>query len=212
MNVLTVICHPNPDSYTHSLAKQFNEGALSVGHAIDCCDLYAEGFDPVMSVRDLQQFKGVEMPGDVLKHQERIEKCDALCLVFPIWWYGAPAMMKGWFDRVWSADWAYDWQHEPEGSLLAARPATLLIPLGASGNQLRRWGYGLEVEHLWRYGILGYCGVDPIRIELMPDAVWNAAMRSQHLKTAYDAGVSIERDSKAKPGINELLRDKRPGL
>jgi len=208
MHVLTVVCHPNAESFTHRLADQFNKGAKSVGHTVDICDLYAEGFNPIMSVRDLQQFKGIGMTDDVLEHQARIERADALCLVFPIWWYSPPAMMKGWFDRVWSAGWAYDWQHEPEGSLLAPKPSTLLIPLGASAKQLERWGYGPEIEHLWRYGILGYCGVDPIRIELLPDSVWNMETRSEHLKTAYEAGIAVQHDSKAKPGIIELLAAK----
>ncbi|MBT1159661.1 NAD(P)H-dependent oxidoreductase [Aminobacter anthyllidis] len=205
MNVLTVVCHPDSGSHTHALARQFNAGATSAGHVVDFCDLYAEGFDPVMSIRDLQQFKQVAMPDDVIAHQKRVEWSDALCLVFPIWWYGAPAMIKGWLDRVWSAGWAYSFEEETEGSLLAARPTTLLLPCGASTKQLERWGYGPEIEHLWRFGVLGYCGVDPIRIELLSDAVFNTRERQQHLDTAYEAGVAIGRDSKAKPGIAKLL-------
>jgi NAD(P)H dehydrogenase (quinone) len=205
MHVLTILCHPKPTSFSHSVAERFNDGARSMGHTVEVADLYAERFDPIMTERDLQQFEGIAVPEEIQREQARIERAAALCLVYPIWWYGMPAMMKGWFDRVWSAGWAYRWQHDPEGSLLAARPCTLLIPLGASDNQLKRWGYRNEIEHLWRYGVLGYCGVDPIRIELLTDSAFDSEARSRHLAIAYQAGRAIEYDPLARPGIRELL-------
>ena len=205
MHVLTVLCHPSSTSFSHSVAARFLDGARSAGHSTELADLYAEKFDPILTERDLQQFDGVPMPQDVLREQARIERADALCLVYPMWWYGPPAMMKGWFDRVWSAGWAYRWEHDPEGSLLAARPCTMLIPTGASDAQLRRWGYREEIEHLWRYGILGYCGVDPIRIELLIDSAFDAGLHARHLDTAYQAGQAIEHDVLARPGIREQL-------
>jgi NAD(P)H dehydrogenase (quinone) len=205
MHILTVLCHPSPASFSHAVAECFNDGARSVGHTVEVADLYAERFDPVMTERDLQQFDGIAMPEAIQREQARIERADALCLVYPIWWYGMPAMMKGWFDRVWSAGWAYHWQHDPEGSLLAARPCTMLIPLGASDNQLRRWGYRDEIEHLWRYGVLGYCGVDPIRIELLTDSAFDSGVHARHLELATEAGRAIGNDPLARPGIRALL-------
>jgi len=205
MHVLTVLCHPNPESFSQAVAKRFVAGAESAGHTVELADLYAEGFQPLLTERDLQQFNGVAMPDDVLREQARIERSDALCLVFPIWWYGPPAMMKGWFDRVWSAGWAYHWEHDPEGSLLKPRPCTMLIPMGASDKQLSRWGYRQEIEHLWRFGILGYCGVDPIRIELLTDSAFDSGAHVRHLDAAYEAGCAIENDARARPGIRELL-------
>jgi len=205
MHVLIVICHPKPDSFSHAIAARFVEGARSVGHSTELADLYAEHFDPVLTERDLLQFEGMPMPDDVLREQARVERADALCLIHPIWWYGPPAMMKGWFDRVWSAGWAYHWQHDPEGSLLAARPCTMLIPVGASDEQLNRWGYHNDIDHLWRYGVLGYCGVDPIRIELLTDCAFDSGSHAGHLELAYQAGRAIEHDLLARPGIREML-------
>jgi NAD(P)H dehydrogenase (quinone) len=205
MHVLTVLCHPNPKSFSHSVARRFVEGAQSVGHTTEIADLYAEHFDPILTERDLQQFEGVAMPEDVRREQARVERSDALCLIFPMWWYGPPAMMKGWLDRVWSAGWAYQWQPDPEGSLLAARPCTLLVPTGASDSQLKRWGYRKDIEHLWRYGVLGYCGVDPIRIELLTGSAFESGAHAAHLEVAYNAGCMIEHDALAQRGIREYL-------
>ena len=141
MHVLVVICHPKQDSFTHAIADQVIKGAESREHTTKVLDLYRDGFDPVFTPRDWEQFEEVPMPEDVLEQQRFIEESDAIFLVFPIWWYQMPAMLKGWLDRVWSAGWCYKSERNPEGSLLAHRPCTVLALAGASSSQLKRWGY-----------------------------------------------------------------------
>ncbi len=189
MHVLAVFCHPDHDSFCGALLQRFVAGAEAAGHEVEVADLYREGFDPVMSLRDLQQFDGVEMPPEILAEQARVEQCDALCLVFPLWWWSLPAMLKGWLDRVWSAGWAYQWERDPEGSLLQPRPCTLLVPAGASAEMMAGHDYDKKIEQLWRYGILDYCGVEPSAIHLLLDSAWNAERRQEHLQTAYQAGL-----------------------
>lgn len=191
MHVLAVISHPHPQSFSHAILERFCSGARSAGHSYEIADLYREGFDPVMSNRDLEQFGGVPMPADVLAEQARVERSDALCLIFPIWWYGMPAMMKGWLDRVWSTGWAYIWKHDPEGSLLKARPLTVLIPTGASKELIEKYGCEVRLDHVWRYGVFGYCGADPIHIHFLLDAAFDSGAHETHLKTAYQAGSQI---------------------
>ncbi len=192
MRVLAVIAHPNQASFSHAVLDRFAAGANEAGHTLDIADLYREGFDPTLSERDLMQFQGVEMPEDVLAYQSRVEQADALCLVFPTWWYGMPAMMKGWFDRVWSADWAYQWKHDPVGSLLPSRPCTLLIPTGASERMEADWRCVERLEHIYRKGVLGYCGVDPVKIHFLLDSAeyGSRKTREDHLLTAYHAGLT----------------------
>ena len=190
MHVLAVFCHPNRNSFSGAVLDRFVDGVEEAGHSCEVADLYREAFDPVMSMRDLQQFEGVPMPEEVLAEQARVELCDALCLIFPMWWYGMPAMMKGWLDRVWSAEWAYHWEHDPEGSLLKARPCTLLVPTGASPRQVSERGYDNSIDNLWRYGVLGYCGVEPIAIHLLLDTAFDSGAHEEHLETAYQAGFN----------------------
>ncbi len=191
MHVLAVISHPNKASFSHAVLKSFVVGVEEAGLSYDIADLYKEGFSPVLSERDLLQFKGVEMPDDILAYQARVEKADALCLIFPTWWYGMPAMMKGWLDRVWSAGWAYDWKHDPEGSLLPPRPCTLLIPTGVSEKMESEWRCVEKLTYIYRQGVLGYCGVDPIEIHFMLDAAEYGQGHEKHLQTALEAGKNI---------------------
>ena len=193
MHVLSVLCHPSTESFSHAVQAHFGRGVEAAGFTHEAADLYREGFDPVMSERDMQQFQGVEMPVDVRTEQARVERADALCLIFPMWWYGMPAMMKGWLDRVWSAGWAYDWEHDPEGSLLAPRPLSLLVPTGASQALITKYGCEERLDHVWRYGVYGYCGVEPIRIHLLLDSAFPGDAQAQHLETAFQAGLQIAR-------------------
>ena len=100
MHVLAVFCHPRRDSFSGAVLDRFAQGAREAGHSVEVADLHAEGFDPVFKAGDFIQFEGGAMPPDVLAEQARVERCDALAFVFPIWWYGMPAMFKGWLDRV----------------------------------------------------------------------------------------------------------------
>jgi len=193
MHVLAVFCHPRRDSFSGAVVDRFAEGAREAGHTVEIADLHAQGFDPVFKAGDFAQFEGGTMPDDVVAEQARVERCDALCFVFPIWWYGMPAMFKGWLDRVWSNGWAYHWEHDPQGSLLKPRPCTFLCPTGASPAMMERGGYGADLDNLWRHGVLGYCGVKPIRIELLLDAAFDTGngAHAAHLETAYRAGREI---------------------
>ncbi len=199
MHVLNVVCHPKPDSFTHALARRFEEGVASAGHTFEHADLHAEGFDPVMTARDLEQFNDVPMVPEIQAEQARVENADALCLIFPIWWFSMPAMMKGWLDRVWSAGWAYDWKHDPNGSLLKPRPCTVLVPVGASPEMEANWGCLERLDHIWRVGVLGYCGVDPINIHFLLDSAFEKGEHEGHLETAYEAGKSICEGARPNP-------------
>lgn len=190
MKILAVFCHPNRHSLTGAVLDSFVSGSRAAGHEVEIADLYREGFDPLLSERDLEQFDGVAMPEDVLAQQARVERCDALCLVFPLWWWGMPAMLKGWLDRVWSAGWAYEADDDPEGTLLDPRTCVILCPAGASQRMLDKYQYDKAIDNIWRFGTLDYCGMTDRRIHLMLNAN-RPGMGEAHLQTAYRAGLDI---------------------
>ncbi len=188
MHVLAVFCHPRRESFTGAVLDRFADGAETAGHEVEVADLYGEGFEPRMSRRDLQQFDGIPMPPEIIAEQKRVEQCDALALIFPLWWWSMPAMLKGWLDRVWSAGWAYQARKDPEGSLLQPRPCTLLVPAGASSEMMGWHDYDDKIVSLWRHGVLDYCGVEPAAIHLLLDSNHDAEARGRHLETAWLAG------------------------
>ncbi len=103
MRVLVVYAHPLADSFAGALHRAVVAALMRSGHEVDDCDLYAEGFDPVLSAAERASYNtpSPDLSG-VAEHIARLQAAEALVLCFPTWWYGMPAILKGYFDRVWA--------------------------------------------------------------------------------------------------------------
>jgi NAD(P)H dehydrogenase (quinone) len=108
MRVLVVYAHPLSDSFAAALHATIVRRLRDAGHDVDDCDLYAEGFDPVLTAPERRAYN-TAYPDltAIASHVARLRAAEALVLCFPTWWYGMPAILKGWFDRVWQADVAF---------------------------------------------------------------------------------------------------------
>lgn len=101
MRVLIVYCHPNPESFTAAVRDVVRENAKGAGAEVRVLDLYADGFDPLLSRDELDAYeRAPENAQPVQEHVDAIRWCDTLVFVYPTWWYAHPAMLKGWLDRV----------------------------------------------------------------------------------------------------------------
>jgi NAD(P)H dehydrogenase (quinone) len=102
MRVLLLFSHPVESSYGAALHKETREALIRAGHEVDDCDLYAEGFDPVLSRHDRLVYHDYpENTKLVDRYCERLKAAEGLVIVTPVWNFGFPAMLKGYFDRVW---------------------------------------------------------------------------------------------------------------
>jgi len=102
MRVLVLFAHPLADSFAAALHRAVVEALAEAGHEVDDCDLYATGFDPVMTAPERRAHNTAHPDlSAVESHVERLRTADAVVLCFPVWWYGMPAILKGYFDRVW---------------------------------------------------------------------------------------------------------------
>ena len=191
MHVLIVLDHPNPESFSAAAAQRFAEGATNAGHTTETADLHAEGFDPRWSLADIEADGGGTAPADVIREQTRIARADAICMVFPLYWWGMPAMTKGWIDRVWSWGWAYDQLANPEISLQRPRTGVLLIPAGSSSAGMAAKGYLASLETAWTQGTFGYFGFSPRKLEVLYGASGSAERREALLQQAFDAGAGL---------------------
>lgn len=101
MRVLLVFCHPVPESYCAALRDRVVAALGRSGHDVDLIDLYHDGFDPVMDAREKRAYhEAGEADHPLPDHVSRLKRAEALIFVYPTWWYGLPAMLKGWLDRV----------------------------------------------------------------------------------------------------------------
>ena len=193
MHVLTVLDHPDPASFSGAVAKAFMAGAQDAGHTVEHADLNAEGFNPLWSMADIKGDRDGIYPADVVREQARIGRADAICLVFPLFWWGMPSMMKGWVDRVWCWGWAYDQLDDPEQSLQRPRSGVLLVPAGASSDEMEAAGYRRALETAWTDGTFGYFGFSPRKLEVLNGSKGSLERREGLLRTSYKAGFELER-------------------
>lgn len=102
MLALIVVAHPSTDSYGHALARRAEVGLLAAGHEVVVLDLYALGFRVAMTAAERHAYHG-ELPildPMIAEHAALVQRAEALVFVYPTWWSGLPAIMKGWLERV----------------------------------------------------------------------------------------------------------------
>jgi putative NADPH-quinone reductase len=100
MRVLVLFAHPVETSYNAALHTLIVERLKAGGHEVDDCDLYAEDFDPRLTRQERLTHYDINNIEPVREYVERLRKAEAMVLSFPVWNYGYPAILKGFFDRV----------------------------------------------------------------------------------------------------------------
>ncbi|MBP6862122.1 MAG: NAD(P)H-dependent oxidoreductase [Neisseriaceae bacterium] len=99
--------------------------------------------------------------------QQRLSRADEWVLVSPIYWWGLPAMLKGWLDRVLTRDFAYEDQNQPLRGLLQDKSIRILLHGAVNEETFRRYGYhDLLIKQL-QLGVFGYCGADKASLDVI---------------------------------------------
>lgn len=160
--IVLITGHPDPKSYCAALSRAYLEGAAGSGAEVRHIDLSQLSFDPNLAFGNRQP---MELEPDLLEAQEHIRWADHLVFVYPTWWGAAPALLKGFIDRVFLPGFAYRYR---KGSplwdrLLAGKSARLIVTLDTPSiyNRLvyRRAGY-----RVMKKNVLEFCGIKPVRI------------------------------------------------
>ena len=120
MRVLVLYCHPNPDSLVSAACGRAVDGLRTGAHDVRLTDLYADRFEPSMTPDERRTHKIPGVSDSLQQHVDDLAWAEALVFVYPTWWSGQPAMLKGWIDRIFVAGvaWSMD-----EGT---TKPAPLL--------------------------------------------------------------------------------------
>lgn len=159
MNALVVYCHPCPESYTAAVRDRVLETLVAAGHAVHLVDLYAEGFDPLMGPAERRTYHEVPQNLELVReYADRLAWADALIFVYPTWWFGLPAMLKGWLDRVLVPGFAFMMPTErrgPRPNLTNIRRLGAFTTCGAS--RLETWLMGEPGRRTILRGVRSVC-------------------------------------------------------
>ncbi len=139
MRTYVVFCHPTHESFVGEALERVLAGLGRAGHEVRVSDLYADGFRPELDQHDLAVHRidhrvHPDQRPDICGYVENLQWCDTVVMVYPTWWSGQPAMLKGWFDRVWVRGVAWD---RPDGTNRATpllRNVRMLIAVTSHGS------------------------------------------------------------------------------
>lgn len=164
-HALLVTAHPRTDSLTAQVATRARARLEATGHTVDLLDLYAEDFDPRLHPADEPDWENRDKTysAEVQAHMRRITDADEIVLVFPIWWFGPPAILKGWIDRVWNYGFAYG-RSKPR---LAGKRLLWLALAGASAEEIEGDGWDAWMENQLVAGISKFCGIDDATLRFL---------------------------------------------
>jgi len=155
MKTLIVTAHPSKFGFTHQIAKTYAEGILARSGEVEILDLYAP--ENRQAFLEFQNVKEIPEDPSVSRMQEKISRSDELIFVFPLWWYGEPAVMKNFWDKNFSARYAYRYvNHKPVG-LLNGKTARVFFT--SDGPGYYQWLLLNPVWMIWRFTRLGFCGI-----------------------------------------------------
>jgi NAD(P)H dehydrogenase (quinone) len=194
MKVLVICAHPNPKSFNHAILESFTAGLTEGGHEYEIIDLYDAGFNPCLSMADLQKVMQGGASDDVKIQQEKIAQAEGLCIIHPIWWTGAPAILKGWIDRVFSLGFAYNFDREtgaPMG-LLKLNKGIVFNTAGGSKEDLERVGLPATIRAAEVDGVFGFCGVQDVKHVIFYSVIMtDDATRKGYLDEARQLGKTF---------------------
>ncbi|MRK21880.1 NAD(P)H-dependent oxidoreductase [Pseudomonas sp. JG-B] len=204
MHALIVVAHHDPRSLTHSLAAQVADGLKHSGHDSEIANLAAEGFDPRFNFADHAVHRHqVAPPADVAAEQARIDRSNALVLVFPVYWWSMPGVLKGWIDRVFANGWTFE--YSLDGGLkkkLRHLKVHLIGVAGADAGTFERHGYSEAMKTQIDHGIFDYCGATVLTSAVYFESESNDP--APYLEAARSIGLKLF-ETAARPELIEAV-------
>jgi NAD(P)H dehydrogenase (quinone) len=161
MKHIILYAHPDPGSFNHTILETTVKTAESKGHEVNVRDLYALDFNPVLKESDFEGFQSGNTPQDIKTEQEYITNADVIIMIYPIWWTGMPAILKGYIDRVFSYGYAYTEGEDGDMiGLLKGKKALVINTHGTPKEVYDDTGMTVALKKTSDTGIFEFCGVE----------------------------------------------------
>lgn len=197
MRVLAVLAHPEPRSFNGALFRTAVETLRASGHAVETSDLHALRFDPVSGranftgAKDpdylklqLEEQHATETGGfapELEREMRKVEACELMVWQFPLWWFGLPAILKGWVDRVFAMGRFYGGGRVYATGPMRGRRALLSLTTGGPESAYLKGGFNGDLNGVLRpiqRGVLRFVGFDV----LAPHVCWAPVRQSEEAR------------------------------
>jgi NAD(P)H dehydrogenase (quinone) len=194
MHVYVIFAHPSKRSFTWEVLNAFARGLQDAGHSFEVSDLYEMDFQSDMDLaqyeREVSGEPDAPVPEDVRLEQAKIDRSDGLAFVYPMWWSDCPAKLKGWFDRVLTFGYAYDYREDGKHvSRMSVEKALVLCPAGHPIEHLEEIGVAESMRRVMLNDRLLGVGVKEATMKILGGMVENnPTTRLRNLERAYQLG------------------------
>ncbi|WP_047048923.1 NAD(P)H-dependent oxidoreductase [Vibrio mexicanus] len=198
MNVLVVYWHPEPKSFNGAMFRRGIEALEAAGHSVKTSDLHAMNFDPVSGRKNfesannddffkqqLEEMHAAQIDGfssDIEEEIQKLEWCDLMIFQFPLWWFGLPATIKGWVDRVFAMGRVYGGGRFYENGVFKGKKSMVSVTMGGPEETYDKGGWNGDLDAILRpihRGIFEFTGFSVLE----PQKVFGPARMTDEERT-----------------------------
>jgi NAD(P)H dehydrogenase (quinone) len=220
MKTFIVYAHAEPKSFNGALFHTAQETLHAAGHQVQTSDLYAMKFEPVSDRRNfttvknpdffkqqIEEMHATEVGGFVPEleaEMRKVEACDLMIWQFPLWWFGVPAILKGWVDRVFAMGRTYGGERFYENGVFKGKRALLSVTTGGPGPVYEKGGWNGDIHAILRpiqRGMFRFVGFDVLAPQIVYAPVRITAEERQAALAAWAARLrQVEREQPIEVG------------
>jgi NAD(P)H dehydrogenase (quinone) len=221
MNVLIVFAHPESKSFNGALFDTAIKTLSAAGHTVACSDLYRMGFNPISDRRNftstkeadflklqIEEVHATEVGGfapDIEAELQKVEQADLMIWQFPLWWFGLPAILKGWVDRVFAMGRTYGYGRIYATGVFKSKRALLSLTTGGPKEAYTPDGFNGDLDAILRpmqRGILEFTGFSvlrpqvhwqPVRVEPSERQAWLNAWSERLRGIEQESPIAVGR-------------------
>ena len=153
--------HPSEDSFNYALADSYEQGALQSNAQVSKIDIGKLSFDPNLA-HGYQ--KRISLEPDLTEALEKIKRAEHLAWFFPMWWYGCPAIMKGFIDRVFLPNIAFKFTGKTFPEKLFKGKTARIIVTSDTPKWYNQWVMKNPAINQLKKGTLEFCGISPVKV------------------------------------------------
>lgn len=164
MNTAIIISNPDKNSFNKNIMDNVIKGIEKCGKNYSIIDLYEDNFNPLMTSEEVKLYtKGESDDKLVKKYQNILKESDEIVFIFPIWWNNVPAMLKGFFDKVFIKEFAFEEENKrPKGKLNHINKG-IIITTSESDTEYIKNELGNPIENTIIKSTLNICGIENVK-------------------------------------------------
>jgi NAD(P)H dehydrogenase (quinone) len=160
MNQLIIVAHPKNDSFSQEIKREIEKNYIERGGIVKIRDLYSIDFQAILSKEELKHNKEGKTYPDIVIEQDYITWADGLTIIYPLWWNGFPAILKGYVDRVFTNGFAFKINGKGPEGLLKDKKVRLITTAGMTEESLMKSNIYEGLRITQEHGVFEFCGME----------------------------------------------------